>query len=82
MSIAGWHPDPTGRHDTRRRNIDGTWTDEVADRSVISRDPYDGTQPEPIPQPDPTPEPEPDPADPVTQRQPQADCGSLSVMSY
>ena len=61
MSIAGWHADPTGRHDTRRRNPDGTWSDEVADSGVLSRDPYDGTQP------DPTPQPEPDrPSEPAT----------------
>lgn len=59
MSIAGWHSDPTGRHDTRRRNVDGTWSDEVADSGVLSRDPYDGTQPEPTPEPEPAPQPEP-----------------------
>ena len=59
MSVAGWHSDPTGRHDTRRRNIDGTWSDEVADSGVLGRDPYDGIQPEPIPTPEPAPEPEP-----------------------
>jgi len=59
MSVADWHPDPTGRHDSRRRNADGTWTDEVADSGVLSRDPYDGTQPEPAAPPEPAPEPEP-----------------------
>ena len=48
MTTADWQPDPTGRHDTRRRNPDGTWTDQVADYGVISRDTYDRTQPEPI----------------------------------
>ena len=63
MSVAGWHSDPTGRHDTRRRNADGTWSDEVADSGVLSRDSYDGTQPEPMPQPEPEPDrTAPDPA--------------------
>ena len=61
MSVASWHSDPTGRHDTRRRNADGTWSDEVADSGVLSRDPYDGTQPEPISASD----PEPDRSEPV-----------------
>ena len=48
MPTVDWQPDPTGRHDTRRRNPDGTWSDQVADYGVMSRDTYDGTQPEPI----------------------------------
>ena len=48
MPTADWQPDPTGRHGTRRRNPDGTWSDQVVDYGVMSRDTYDGIQPEPI----------------------------------
>lgn len=36
---AGWHPDPTGRHEHRYFN--GTsWTDDVSDRGRQSKDPF------------------------------------------
>lgn len=37
VSPAGWHPDPTGRHERRRWN-GLRWTDEVQDGGVESRD--------------------------------------------
>ena len=61
MPAVDWQADPTGRHQTRRRNPDGTWSDQVADSGVFSSDPYDGEQPEPIPASEPEPEPEPEP---------------------
>lgn len=56
MPTVDWQPDPTGRHESRRRNADGTWSDEVANYGVLSRDPYDGIQPEPVEDPQPDPE--------------------------
>ncbi|MDE0657331.1 MAG: hypothetical protein OXH58_12195 [Acidimicrobiaceae bacterium] len=61
MPSADWQPDPTGRHELRRRNPNDTWSDEVADSGVLSRDPFDGTQPEPVSEPEPD-RSEPDPA--------------------
>lgn len=52
MPSVDWHPDPTGRHQIRRRNPDGTWSDQVADYGVISTDTYDGVQPVPARDPD------------------------------
>lgn len=41
MPIPGWHPDPTGRHESRYWN--GTaWTDHVADGGVTFSDPLEG----------------------------------------
>jgi len=41
-SGAGWHPDPTGRH--QQRYWDGqTWTDAVVDGGQQSNDPFTGT---------------------------------------
>lgn len=56
MPATDWQPDPTGRHQTRRRNPDGTWSDQVADHGVLGRDAYDGEQPDPTPPPEPEPE--------------------------
>jgi hypothetical protein len=37
----GWHPDPTGRHETRY--FDGVaWTDNVIDGKEPSKDPFAG----------------------------------------
>ncbi len=42
MEYAGWHPDPSGRHEFRY--WDGwAWTDSVADRSLVSVDPLVAT---------------------------------------
>ena len=37
-----WQPDPGGGHQWRFQDVDGTWTDSVADGSVISSDPLPG----------------------------------------
>jgi hypothetical protein len=38
MADAGWHPDPSGRHEMRY--FDGTrWTDHVSDQGVVGADP-------------------------------------------
>lgn len=57
MPSTDWQPDPTGRHEMRRRNPDGTWSDQVSDSGVLSRDHYDGTQPEPATDQQPDPDP-------------------------
>ncbi|MDE0666784.1 MAG: hypothetical protein OXH67_14400 [Acidimicrobiaceae bacterium] len=68
MPAADWQPDPTGRHETRRRNPDGTWSDQVSDYGVLGRDAYDGEQPEPIPLPEPEhDQPSAPPSEPVAQ---------------
>ena len=58
MPAADWQPDPSGRHQSRRRNPDGTWSDQVADYGVMSRDAYDGVQPQPVPPPESEPKPD------------------------
>ena len=35
---AGWHPDPSGRHEMRYWNGSG-WTDDVSDAGVAAKDP-------------------------------------------
>lgn len=35
---AGWHPDPAGRHELRYWN-GSTWTDDVSDAGVTTKDP-------------------------------------------
>jgi hypothetical protein len=40
-SGAGWHPDPSGRHQLRYWD-GGKWTDSVSDGGVQSADPYSG----------------------------------------
>lgn len=67
-----WQPDPTGRHQQRWRNRDGTWGSQVNDGGVVSDDPYTGTQPSAGPDDSTVPEPVPVPTvpAPAAARQP------------
>ena len=65
---AGWHPDPTGKHD--HRYWDGSqWTEHIADAGVAGTDPLEAAAPgevvadEPAPVEEPTPVEEPAPVE-------------------
>ena len=38
QTAAGWHPDPSGRHEMRYWN-GASWTDDVSDAGVAAKDP-------------------------------------------